>query len=96
MPMTGFLDGPARRINDRERLGKVRRAPDLFLSLGSPRRGVACTLPGPVETHTRRCGAPRPRVALPIDLLLQPDVGPPARNPGRGGPTGPQLAAQLR
>jgi fatty-acyl-CoA synthase len=79
MLMTGARDERPRRVNYRELLGLVRRAANLFASLGaSPgasgaRGGVATMLPALVETHATLWGAATAGFAVPLNFLLQPD-----------------------
>ena len=73
MLMTGAPDEQPRRVNYRELLGTVRRAANLFASLGGPRPGVAYMLPSLVETHATLWGAETAGYAVPINFLLQPE-----------------------
>ena len=73
MLMSGAPDETPRRVNYRELLGLVRRAANLFASLGGPRPGVAYMLPSLVETHATLWGAEAAGYAVPINFLLQPD-----------------------
>jgi len=79
MLMTGARDERPRRVNYRELLGLVRRAANLFASLGaSPgasgaRGGVATMLPALVETHATLWGAATAGFAVPLNFLLQPE-----------------------
>ena len=73
MLMTGAPDEQARRVSYRELLGLVRRAANLFASLGGPRPGVAYMLPSLVETHATLWGAETAGYAVPINFLLQPE-----------------------
>ena len=54
----------------------VRRAANLFASLGGPRPGVAYMLPSLVETHATLWGAEAAGYAVPINFLLQPSTSP--------------------
>ncbi len=72
--MTGAPDEQARRVSYRELLGLVRRAANLFATLGGPRPGVAYMLPSLVETHATLWGAEAAGYAVPINFLLQPDA----------------------
>jgi len=56
-----------------ELLGLVRRAANLFASIGGTRPGVAYMLPSMVETHATLWGAETAGYAVPINFLLQPD-----------------------
>ena len=73
MLMTGAPDEQPRRVELRELLGLVRRAANLFASLGGPRPGVAYMLPSLVETHATLWGAETAGYAVPINFLLQPE-----------------------
>ena len=71
--MNGALDEEARRVSYGELLGMIRRAANVFASLGGPRPGVAYMLPSLVETHATLWGAETVGYAVPINFLLQPD-----------------------
>ncbi len=75
MLMSGAPDEQPRRVSYRELLGLVRRAANLFASLGGERAkgrpGVAYMLPSLVETHTTLWGAEVAGYAVPINFLLQ-------------------------
>jgi len=73
MLMSGAPDEQPRRINYGELLGLVRRAANLFTSLGGSRPGVAYMLPSMVETHVTLWGAETAGYAVPINFLLQPE-----------------------
>src|SRR5882672_1426101 len=73
MLMTGAPDEQARRVSYRELLGLVRRAANLFASIGGARPGVAYMLPSLVETHATLWGAETAGYAVPINFLLQPE-----------------------
>lgn len=73
MLMTGAPDEQPRRVSYRELLGLVRRAANLFVSLGGARPGVAYMLPSLVETHATLWGAEAAGYAVPINFLLQPE-----------------------
>jgi fatty-acyl-CoA synthase len=73
MLVSGAPDEQPRRVNYRELLGLVRRAANLFASLGGPRPGVAYMLPSLVETHATLWGAETAGYAVPINFLLQPE-----------------------
>ena len=73
MLMTGAPDEQPRQVSYRELLGLVRRAANLFATLGGPRPGVAYMLPSLVETHATLWGAETAGYAVPINFLLQPD-----------------------
>lgn len=73
MLMSGAPDEQPRRVSYRELLGLVRRAANLFASLGGPRPGVAYMLPSLVETHATLWGAETAGYAVPINFLLQPE-----------------------
>jgi fatty-acyl-CoA synthase len=73
MLMSGAPDEQPRRVNYGELLGQVRRAANLFTSLGGSRPGVAYMLPSMVETHVTLWGAETAGYAVPINFLLQPE-----------------------
>jgi len=73
MLMTGAPDEQPRRVSYRELLGLVRRAANLFATLGGPRPGVAYMLPSLVETHATLWGAECSGHAVPINFLLRPE-----------------------
>jgi fatty-acyl-CoA synthase len=73
MLMSGAPDEQPRRVSYRELLGLVRRAANLFATLGGPRPGVAYMLPSLVETHATLWGAETAGFAVPINFLLQPE-----------------------
>jgi fatty-acyl-CoA synthase len=73
MVMTGAPDEEPRRIGYAELLLLVRRAANLFSSLGGQRPGVAYMLPSLVETHATLWGAETAGYAVPINFLLHPD-----------------------
>jgi fatty-acyl-CoA synthase len=73
MLMTGAPDEKPRRVSYSELLGLVRRAANLFASIGGARPGVAYMLPSLVETHATLWGAESAGYAVPINFLLQPD-----------------------
>ncbi len=70
--MTGAPDEAPRSVTYGELLDLVRRAANLFASLGGPRPTVAYMLPSLVETHATLWGAETAGVAVPINFLLQP------------------------
>jgi fatty-acyl-CoA synthase len=71
--MTGAPDENPRRVTYRELLGLVRRAANLFASLGGARPPVvAYMLPALIETHATLWGAETAGTAVPINFLLQP------------------------
>jgi fatty-acyl-CoA synthase len=72
MVMTGADDEQPRRVNYTELLSLIRRAANLFHSLGGKRPGVAYMLPSLVETHATLWGAETAGYAVPINFLLQP------------------------
>ncbi|MDM0107909.1 AMP-binding protein [Variovorax sp. J22R24] len=72
MLMTGAPDEQPRRVSYLELLGLIRRAANLFATLGGPRPGVAYMLPSLVETHATLWGAETAGYAVPINFLLQP------------------------
>ncbi len=74
MLMTGAPDEVPRRVSYRELLGLVRRAANLFHTLGGERPGVAYLLPSGVETHAALWGAETAGYAVPINFLLQPEA----------------------
>ena len=71
--MSGAPDEQPRRVSAGELLGLVRRAANLFASIGGPRPGVAYMLPSLVETHATLWGAETAGYAVPINFLLQPE-----------------------
>ena len=73
MLMTGAPDEQPRRVSYGELLGLVRRAANLFATLGGARPGVAYMLPSLVETHATLWGAETAGYAVPINFLLQPE-----------------------
>jgi fatty-acyl-CoA synthase len=73
MLMTGAEGEQPRRVSYGELLGLVRRAANLFASVGGPRPGVAYMLPSLVETHATLWGAETAGYAVPINFLLQPE-----------------------
>jgi fatty-acyl-CoA synthase len=73
MLMSGAPDEQPRSVSYRELLDLIRRAANLFASLGGPMPGVAYMLPSLVETHVTLWGAETAGYAVPINFLLQPD-----------------------
>ena len=73
MLMTGAPDEQPRRVSYGDLLGLIRRAANLFATLGGPRPGVAYMLPSLIETHVTLWGAETAGYAVPINFLLQPD-----------------------
>ena len=73
MLMSGAPDEQPRRVSYRELLSLVRRAANLFATLGGPRPGVAYLLPSLIETHATLWGAETAGCAVPINFLLQPE-----------------------
>lgn len=73
MLTTGAPDERPRRVSYSELLGLVRRAANLFATLGGKRPGVAYMLPSLVETHVTLWGAETAGYAVPINFLLQPE-----------------------
>ncbi|MEO7246109.1 MAG: AMP-binding protein [Rubrivivax sp.] len=71
MLITGAPDEVPRRVNCRELLGLVRRAANVFSTLGGVRPGVAYMLPSLIETHATLWGAESAGYAVPINFLLQ-------------------------
>src|SRR5829696_2723769 len=65
MLMTGAPDEAPRRVGYGELLGLIRRAANLFSTLGGPRPGVAYMLPSLVETHATLWGAETAGYAVP-------------------------------
>ena len=65
--MSGAPDEQPRRVTYRELLGLVRRAANLFSSLGGLRPGVAYMLPSLIETHATLWGAETAGYAVPIN-----------------------------
>ena len=72
MLMTGAPDEQPRRVSYAQLLGLIRRAANMFSSLGGPAPGVAYMLPSLVETHVTLWGAETAGYAVPINFLLQP------------------------
>jgi fatty-acyl-CoA synthase len=72
MVMSGAPDEDPRRVPYGELVRLVRRAANLFSSLGGVRPGVAYMLPSLVETHATLWGAETAGYAVPINFLLQP------------------------
>ena len=73
MLMTGAPDEQPRRVSYGDLLGLIRRAANLFSTLGGERPGVAYMLPTLVETHVTLWGAETSGYAIPINFLLQPE-----------------------
>lgn len=73
MLMSGAPDEQPRRVSYGDLLGLIRRAANMFSTLGGPRPGVAYMLPSLVETHVTLWGAETAGYAVPINFLLQPD-----------------------
>lgn len=73
MLMTGAPDEQPRRVTYAQLLGLIRRAANLFATLGGHRPGVAYMLPSLVETHATLWGAESAGYAVPINFLLQPE-----------------------
>ncbi len=71
MVMTGEPDEEPRRVTYGDLLGLIRRAANLFHSLGGPRPAVAYMLPNLIETHATLWGAEAAGYAVPINFLLQ-------------------------
>lgn len=71
MLMTGTSDELPRRVTYLQLLGLIRRAANLFATLGGRRPGVAYMLPSLVETHVTLWGAETAGYAVPINFLLQ-------------------------
>ena len=72
MLMTGAADEQPRRVNYSQLLGLIRRAANLFATLGGHRPSVAYMLPSLIETHATLWGAETAGYAVPINFLLQP------------------------
>ena len=70
--LTGEDDEQPRRLTYRELLPLLRRAANLFASLGGPRPGVAYMLPSLIDTHLVLWGAETAGFAVPVNYLLQP------------------------
>jgi fatty-acyl-CoA synthase len=70
--MTGAADEQPRRVTYAQLLGLIRRAANLFNTLGGERPGVGYMLPSLVETHATLWGAEATGYAVPINFLLQP------------------------
>ena len=73
MLMSGAPDEQPRRVSYGDLLGLIRRAANLFSTLGGERPGVAYMLPTLVETHVTLWGAETSGYAIPINFLLQPE-----------------------
>ena len=73
MLMSGAPDETPRRVGYRDLLGLVRRAANVFATLGGTRPGVAYMLPSLPETHATLWGAETAGYAVPINFLLQPE-----------------------
>ena len=73
MLLSGADDEQPRRVSYAELLALVRRAANLFHTLGGRRPGVAYMLPSLVETHATLWGAETSGYAVPINHLLQVD-----------------------
>ena len=73
MLMTGAPDEQPRSVSYGDLLGLIRRAANLFTTLGGPGPGVAYMLPSLIETHVTLWGAETAGYAVPINFLLQPD-----------------------
>ena len=73
MLMSGTPDEQPRYVSYTELLALVRRAANLFATLGGTRPGVAYMLPSLVETHATLWGAETAGYAVPINFLLQPE-----------------------
>ena len=73
MLMSGEPDEVPRRVTYAELLGLIRRAANLFSTLGGERPSVGYMLPGLVETHATLWGAETVGRAVPINFLLQPE-----------------------
>jgi fatty-acyl-CoA synthase len=73
MLMSGAPDEQPRRVNYQDLLAMIRRAANLFATLGGARPGVAYMLPSLVETHAALWGAETVGYAVPINFLLQPE-----------------------
>ncbi len=73
MLMSGAADEQPRRVSYGDLLCLIRRAANLFTSLGGPRPGVAYMLPSLIETHVTLWGAEVAGYAVPINFLLQPE-----------------------
>ncbi len=70
--MTGAPDEQPRRVTYSQLLGLIRRAANMFATLGGDRPGVAYMLPSLIETHATLWGAEIAGYAVPINFLLQP------------------------
>jgi fatty-acyl-CoA synthase len=73
MLMSGAPDEQPRRVSYSDLLGLIRRAANLFSTLGGERPGVAYMLPSLIETHATLWGAESSGYAVPINFLLQPE-----------------------
>jgi len=71
MLMSGAPDEEPRSVSYGDLLGLIRRAANLFSTLGGDRPGVAYMLPSLVETHVTLWGAETSGYAVPINFLLQ-------------------------
>ncbi len=73
MLMTGAQDEQPRQVKYAELIKFIRRAANLFFTLGGARPGVAYMLPSLVETHVSLWAAETAGFAVPINFLLQAD-----------------------
>ena len=73
MLMSGAMDEQPRQVNYAELIKLIRRAANLFFTLGGTRPGVAYILPSLVETHLSLWAAETAGFAVPINFLLQAD-----------------------
>ena len=73
MLLTGAEDEQPRQIKYAELIKFIRRAANMFFSLGGTRPGVAYMLPSLVETHVSLWAAETVGFAVPLNFLLQAD-----------------------
>lgn len=73
MLMSGSENEQPQRVNYGQLLRMIRRAANLFSSLGGSAPGVAYMLPSLVETYVTLWGAETAGYAVPINFLLHPE-----------------------
>lgn len=73
MLLTGAEDEQPRQVKYAELIKFIRRAANMFFSLGGTRPGVAYMLPSLVETHVSLWAAETVGFAVPLNFLLQAD-----------------------
>lgn len=71
MLMTGAEDEQPRQVKYAELIKFIRRAANMFFTLGGARPGVAYMLPSLVETHISLWAAETVGFAVPLNFLLQ-------------------------